>query len=39
MTLLRQALVLMVEAAPECDTKAFRYDIVDVAREWLSMAP
>eukprot|EP00041_Stephanoeca_diplocostata_P026908 m.733684 g.733684 ORF g.733684 m.733684 type:complete len:846 (+) comp23074_c0_seq1:615-3152(+) len=38
-TLLRQALELMVEAAPECDTNAFKYDLVDVAREWLSMQP
>jgi alpha-N-acetylglucosaminidase len=26
----------MVEAAPACDTNAFRYDLVDIAREWLS---
>ena len=38
-TLLRRALELMVAAAPRCDTAAFRYDLVDVAREWLSMAP
>eukprot|EP01079_Euglenida_sp_SAG-EU17-18_P009494 gene9494-1707_t len=38
-SLLRQALELMVEAAPDCDTSTFRYDLVDVAREWLSMAP
>ena len=38
-TLLRQALELMVEAAPSCDTAAFKYDLVDVARQWLSMAP
>ena len=29
----------MVEAAPLCNTDAFKYDLVDVAREWLSMAP
>jgi len=34
-TILRQALELMVQAAPECDTLTFRYDLVDVAREWL----
>jgi len=38
-TVLRQALELMVEAAPQCDTNAFKYDLVDVAREWLSMTP
>eukprot|EP00936_MAST-01D_sp_MAST-1D-sp1_P000019 g19.t1 len=38
-TLLRQALELMVTAAPKCNTSSFRYDLVDVAREWLSMAP
>lgn len=38
-TLLRQALELMVEAAPSCDTNTFKYDVVDVAREWLSMKP
>jgi alpha-N-acetylglucosaminidase len=35
-TLLQKALELMVTAAPKCDTEAFRYDLVDVAREWLS---
>jgi alpha-N-acetylglucosaminidase len=41
-TLLRRALELLVEAAEVeggCDTEAFRFDIVDVGREWLSMAP
>ena len=38
-TLLRRALELMVEAAPSCDTASFKYDLVDVARQWLSMAP
>ena len=35
-TVLRQALELMVVAAPKCNTEAFNYDLVDVAREWLS---
>jgi len=38
-TKLRQALELMVEAAPSCNTAAFHYDLVDVAREWMSMVP
>ena len=38
-SMLRQALELMVVAAPKCDTEAFRYDLVDVAREWLSYGP
>jgi hypothetical protein len=38
-SLLRTALELMVDAADQCDTAAFRFDLVDVAREWLSMVP
>ena len=38
-TLLRRALELMVEASASCNTPTFLYDLVDVAREWLSMAP
>jgi hypothetical protein len=38
-SLVREALVLMVEASDECTSRAFRYDLVDVAREWLSMSP
>ena len=38
-TLLRKALELMVEAAPSCPGSGFHYDLVDVAREWLSMSP
>ena len=38
-SLVREALVLMVEASTECTSRAFRYDLVDVAREWLSMSP
>ena len=29
----------MVQAAPECNTESFHYDLVDVAREWLSYGP
>ena len=29
----------MVEAAPSCNNPTYMYDLVDVAREWLSMAP
>ena len=38
-SLLRAALELMVEASAECTGRAFLYDLVDVAREWLSMSP
>ena len=38
-SLVRRALELMVQAAPKCNTEAFRYDLVDVAREWLSYGP
>ena len=36
-TVLREALEAMVAAAPVCDSDSFNYDLVDVAREWLSM--
>ena len=36
-TVLRDALEAMVAAAPVCDSDSFNYDMVDVAREWLSM--
>jgi alpha-N-acetylglucosaminidase len=38
-TILRKALEAFVVAAPGCQTDAFMYDLVDVAREWLSMMP
>jgi len=38
-SLVRAALELMVEASTECSSQAFLYDLVDVAREWLSMSP
>lgn len=38
-TILREALEAFVAAAPGCQTAAFMYDLVDVAREWLSMMP
>jgi alpha-N-acetylglucosaminidase len=38
-SLVREALELMVEASTECTSKAFLYDLVDIAREWLSMGP
>ena len=40
-SLVRQALELMVEAVDsgDCTSEAFLYDLVDVAREWLSMSP
>eukprot|EP01065_Artemidia_motanka_P009102 TRINITY_DN14643_c0_g1_i5.p1 TRINITY_DN14643_c0_g1~~TRINITY_DN14643_c0_g1_i5.p1 ORF type:complete len:660 (+),score=149.68 TRINITY_DN14643_c0_g1_i5:254-2233(+) len=34
---LRRALTLMVGASQKCGTKAFGFDVADVAREWLSM--
>eukprot|EP00040_Diaphanoeca_grandis_P034275 m.212108 g.212108 ORF g.212108 m.212108 type:complete len:916 (+) comp33117_c0_seq2:280-3027(+) len=37
-SMLRAALELMVEAADECNSSTFNYDLVDVAREWLSMS-
>ena len=39
MSALREALSLMVTAAPRCNSSAFMFDLVDVAREWLSMGP
>ena len=38
-TELRAALALMVKAAPLCNTSTFLFDLVDVAREWLSSTP
>eukprot|EP00912_Choanoflagellata_sp_UC4_P000529 UC4_evm1s330 len=38
-SILKEALELMTVAAAKCDTEAFRYDLVDIARVWLSYGP